>query len=47
MASPSSFCFLEMPSKNQAEKVVEILDGYKLDKAHIFAAMTMEVRDRD
>jgi len=32
-----------MPSKNQAEKVVEILDGYRLDKAHIFSAMGMEV----
>ena len=39
------FCFLEMDNPKQAQKVVEILEGYKLDKSHVFSAMGMEVAE--
>jgi len=35
------FCFLEMETKSQAMKVIEILDEYKLDKSHVFKAISM------
>jgi hypothetical protein len=41
--SPRSprFCFIELQTPQQARKTIEILDGFKLDKAHVFEAMAM------
>jgi translation initiation factor 3 subunit B len=40
------FCFLEMENPKQADKVIEALDEYKLDKSHVFSVISWETFEK-